>query len=147
MDSVENDIRWEQRFSNYRKALSHLKKFIDKGELSDLEKQGLIKAFEYTYELAWKTMKDYIEYQVSDSNITGSRDTFREAFKAGLITNGNQWMDMLESRNQTSHSYNEETAEEIVDNILSAYYDLFLGFEETMEGIRSGSQISLDSEE
>ena len=54
------DIRWEQRFSNYRKALNRLQKFIDKSELSELEEQGLIKAFEYTYELAWNTLKDFL---------------------------------------------------------------------------------------
>jgi len=61
---IENkDIRWEQRFSNYQKALAQLQKFIDKGRLSELEKQGLVKAFEYTYELAWNTLKDFLEYQ------------------------------------------------------------------------------------
>ena len=59
----EQDIRWQQRFANYKKALAQLKKFIDKGELSDLEKQGLVKAFEYTYELSWNTLKDYLFYQ------------------------------------------------------------------------------------
>jgi nucleotidyltransferase substrate binding protein (TIGR01987 family) len=83
-----NDIPWEQRFSNFRKALSLLKQFIDKVDLSNLEEQGLIKAFEYTYELAWNTLKDYLEYQGGTSSITGSRDSFREAFKVGLISDG-----------------------------------------------------------
>jgi nucleotidyltransferase substrate binding protein (TIGR01987 family) len=140
MGSADKDIRWEQRFSNYRKAFAQLKKFIDKGDLSDLEEQGLIKAFEYTYELAWNTMKDYLEYQGGTSLITGSRDTFREAFKAALISDGQLWMDMLESRNKTSHSYNAETADEIVKSILEIYYDLFIEFEAKMENLRSGSQ-------
>ena len=140
MEFADKDIRWVQRFSNYRKAFAQLKKFIEKGDLSDLEEQGLIKAFEYTFELAWNTMKDYIEYQGNGNNITGSRDTFRQAFKAGLITNGQSWMDMLASRNLTSHSYNEETANEIVDSITSTYYYLFSDFEEKMESLRSGLQ-------
>jgi nucleotidyltransferase substrate binding protein (TIGR01987 family) len=140
MESVDKNIRWVQRFSNYRKAFAQMKKFIDKGDLSDLEEQGLIKAFEYTFELAWNTMKDYIEYQGNGNNITGSRDTFRQAFKAGLITNGQSWMDMLASRNLTSHSYNEETANEIVDSISSTYFYLFSDFEEKMESLRAGLQ-------
>ncbi len=63
MAETNKDIRWIQRLSNYKKALSQLQKFIDKGDLSNLEEQGLIKAFEYTYELAWTTIKDYLEYQ------------------------------------------------------------------------------------
>ncbi len=140
MESADKDIRWEQRFSNYTKAFAQLKKFIEKGDLSDLEEQGLIKAFEYTFELAWNTMKDYIEYQGNASNITGSRDTFRQAYKAGLITKGQSWMDMLASRNLTSHSYNEETANEIVNSISSTYYYLFSDFEEKMESLRTGLQ-------
>src|ERR1700761_4630410 len=108
-----NDIRWEQRFANYRKALTQLTKFIDKGDLTDLEEQGIIKAFEYTYELAWNTLKDYLEYQ-GILDITGSRDALREAFKANLITDGDTWMEMIKSRDLTAHTYNEDTADEIV---------------------------------
>ncbi len=66
MKNNTQDIRWMQRFSNFQKALSQLQKFIDKGELSDLEKQGLIKAFEYTYELVWNTMEDFLSYKRTD---------------------------------------------------------------------------------
>lgn len=124
-DKVDDtDIRWKQRFANYEKALAQLRKFIEKGHLSELEQQGLIKAFEYTYELAWKTLKDFLEYQ-GQSEIYGSRDTFRRSFEVGLIERGNDWMDMLESRNRTSHTYNQETAEEIAQAIQSTYFDLF----------------------
>jgi hypothetical protein len=71
----EQDIRWLQRLSNYRRALAQLKKFIDKGALNELEQQGLIKAFEFTHELAWQVIKDCFEYQ-GDSTINGSRDFF-----------------------------------------------------------------------
>jgi nucleotidyltransferase substrate binding protein (TIGR01987 family) len=134
----DQDIRWIQRFSNYRKALAQLTKFIEKDELSDLEEQGLIKAFEYTYELAWNTLKDYLEYQGA-SNMSGSRDVTREAFKANLITDGEAWMQMLQSRNLTSHSYNEDTADEISQAVIESYYDLFLTLEAKLEELRSGT--------
>ncbi|MGH2645554.1 MAG: nucleotidyltransferase substrate binding protein [Chitinophagaceae bacterium] len=98
------DIRWQQRFDNYKKALSQLTKFIKKGDLNELEKQGLIQAFEYTYELAWNVMKDYYEFQGSEK-IQGSRDAIRLAFKRGLISDGEGWMKMLDSRTRTSHTY------------------------------------------
>jgi nucleotidyltransferase substrate binding protein (TIGR01987 family) len=129
---VNLDIRWVQRFANFKKALRQMQKFIDKGELSELEKQGLIKAFEYTFELAWNTLKDFLEYQ-GQSDIYGSRDTIRQAFKIGLIKDGKSWMDMLKSRNMTSHSYNEETAEEICGAVQNIYYALFLQLDETMK--------------
>ena len=82
------------------------------GILSELEEQGLIKAFEYTYELAWNTLKDFFEYQ-GQTNIYGSRDTIRKVFELGLIDNGESWMAMLKSRNKTSYIYNEETTQEM----------------------------------
>jgi nucleotidyltransferase substrate binding protein (TIGR01987 family) len=128
----KKDIRWEQRFSNYQKALAQLQKFIDKGILSELEKQGLIKAFEYTYELAWNTLKDFLEYQ-GQTNIYGSRDAIRKAFELGLIDKGESWMDMLKSRDKTSHTYNEETAEEICRAVVDEYYLLFIQLKTKLE--------------
>lgn len=81
------DIRWKQRFANYQKALAQLSKFVEKNNLNELEEQGVIKAFEYTYELAWNVMKDYYEYQ-GEKDIQGSRDAIRLAFKRGLIADG-----------------------------------------------------------
>jgi nucleotidyltransferase substrate binding protein (TIGR01987 family) len=107
------DIRWHQRLSNYEKALNQLSNAVTlSGErnLSELEEQGLIQAFEFTHELAWNLMKDYFEYQ-GTSSITGSRDATREAFNKRLISDGEGWMEMIKSRNKTSHTYNEETAE------------------------------------
>lgn len=129
---MDLDIRWKQRFSNYNKALSQLQKFIDKGNLNELEQQGLIQAFAYTYELAWNVMKDYFEYQ-GENEIRGSRDAIRLAFNRGLISTGNEWMDMIQSRMKSSHTYNEDTAEEIVTKILDTYYDCFVAFKTTME--------------
>jgi nucleotidyltransferase substrate binding protein (TIGR01987 family) len=129
---MEPDVRWKRRFSNYNKALSQLQKFIDKGNLNELEEQGLIQAFEYTYELAWNVMKDYFEYQ-GEEVIRGSRDAIRLSFNRGLITEGKKWMDMIESRIKSSHTYNEATAEEVVSKILNTYFDCFVAFKNTMQ--------------
>ena len=93
---MENqDIRWKQRFENFEKALSQLAKFISKGELNDLEEQGLIQSFEYTHELAWNVMKDFLTFE-GIQNIIGSRSATREAFNKGLTEEGQIWMDMIE---------------------------------------------------
>ncbi len=138
---MEQDIRWQQRFNNFRKALSQLEKAVnlsnDRG-LSELEEQGLIQAFEFTHELAWKTIKDFIVEQ-GTTKIYGSKDATREAFQLGLITDGEGWMEMIRSRNESSHTYNEKTAEEISKKILDSYYDLFVNFKKKMEGILSGN--------
>lgn len=119
------DIRWHQRLNNFKKALSQLKKFIDKGDnLNELEEQGMIQAFEYSYELVWKTLKDFYEYQ-GESSIQGSKDAFKLAYERGVITDQDLWRRMLEDRNRTVHSYNEETADEIAAAILSEYYPAY----------------------
>lgn len=131
----DGDIRWKQRFRNYSKALLQLQKFIDKGTaLNELEEQGMIKAFEYTYELAWNTIKDFYENQ-GETNIQGSRDTIQLAFKRGLIKDGEIWMEMLKDRNRTSDTYNEKTANEIASSILHTYFYLFKTLHKTMEEI------------
>jgi nucleotidyltransferase substrate binding protein (TIGR01987 family) len=134
IDLKDKDIRWEQRFRNYKKALSQLEKFIDKIILTDLEMQGLVKAFEYTYELAWNTMKDFLKYK-GQSDIYGSRDAIKKAFQLDLINNGDNWMDMLKSRNMTSHTYNEEIAEEVCQAVKEKYYSLFKELEAKFESL------------
>lgn len=131
------DIRWLQRLSNYRRALAQLKKFIDKGELNELEQQGLIKAFEFTHELAWNVLRDYFEYQ-GNSGITGSRDATREAFQHDLIRDGETWMGMIKSRNQSVHTYNKETADEISKLITTRYVALFIALEDKMSELANG---------
>ena len=143
----------EQRFSNFTKAFDKLKqsvKYIQQNFsseeslndeiLDEMLKEGLIQRFEYTHELAWNVMKDYAEYQ-GNPNIGGSRDASREAFQLKLITNGQIWMDMISNRNKTSHTYNEEIANEIYDKILNEYYPAFIELKDTMEEKRSGKQL------
>ncbi len=122
------DVRWVQRFRHFEKALRLLMKFIDKGELNELEKQGLIQAFEYTYELAWNTIKDFFEAQ-GETEIHGSRDAFRLAFKRGLVEKGEVWMDMIRSRVLTTHTYNEDVAEKIATAIVEKYYPEFIALQ------------------
>jgi nucleotidyltransferase substrate binding protein (TIGR01987 family) len=133
-----SDIRWQQRLDNYGRALKQLQSAVDLAatrELSDLEQQGMIQAFEFTHELAWNVMKDYFYYQGA-SQITGSRDATRQAFAAGLLEDGNAWMEMIQSRNQSSHTYNKATALALVDRITQRYAALFQAFESRMEGLR-----------
>lgn len=102
-----------------------------KRELSLLEKQGLIQAFEYTHELAWNVMKDFLEYQGNQS-VKGSRDAIREAFKVALIEDGETWMETIHTRNATSHGYDKEMAKEVVNTIINDYMEIFSKFEKEM---------------
>ena len=129
---MSQDIRWQQRFANYQKAFKQIKDALvlsEQRDLSPLEKQGLIQAFEYTHDLAWKTMKDFLEHRGSADKIYGSKDATKQAFNVGIIGDGETWMQMIQSRNQTSHTYNEEDAEEIVDEIFGSYYFRFVELE------------------
>lgn len=129
---MDLDIRWKQRFSNYQKALVQLTKFIDKGDLNELEEQGLIQAFEYTHELAWNLLRDYLRDQ-GTQNINGSKDAIRSAFQVGLIEDGETWMDMIKDRNRTSHTYNQVTADAIATNIKTRFFALFVELREKMQ--------------
>jgi len=133
------DVRWRQRLANYRKALAQLDAAVNLAqsrELTDLERQGLIQAFEFTHELAWNVMKDYFDYQ-GNTDITGSRDAIREAFDKGLITDGEGWMEMIRSRNQTAHAYNEQVAAEISRRVVEQYQPLFQAFRARMEELEA----------
>ena len=125
IELMNEDIRWKQRFENYSKALRQLTRFIEKGALNEFEQQGLIQCFEYTYELAWNCIKDVFETQ-GEVGIIGSRDAFRLAFQRGLIENGETWMEMIKSRVLTSHTYNEDVADEISSRIVTEYYPEFI---------------------
>lgn len=102
--------------------------------LSELEKQGLIQAFEFTHELAWNVIKDYFVYQ-DNTSIIGSRDAVREVFDKGLVEDGLGWMEMIKSRNQTSHTYNQKIADAIVQHILELYFPLFEIFSRRVSGL------------
>lgn len=121
------EIRWIQRANSFERAFARLKeavKLAEQRELSDLEAQGLIQGFEYTHELAWKTLKNFLEAR-GMLNLYGSRDTTRAAFRNGLVENGETWMDMVQKRNLTSHPYDEQTAAQVVRAICTAYFAEF----------------------
>lgn len=134
------DIRWQQRFKHFQKALLQLGKGVALSQqrpLSDIEQQGLIKAFEFTHELAWNVMKDYFEYQGTTS-IMGSRDATREAFQRNMITDGEGWMEMIKSRNMTSHTYNQEIADEISEKVITQYFHLLQAFHVRVQDLIDG---------
>lgn len=135
------DVRWIQRFQNFQKALLQLEQAVmlrESRELSNLEKQGTIQAFEFTHELAWKTLKDFLQTR-GNVEIYGSRDATREAFKSGLIHDGETWMEMIESRNLSSHTYNESVANEIIDKIVS-YVILFAELKTKLERLAENGE-------
>jgi nucleotidyltransferase substrate binding protein (TIGR01987 family) len=132
------ESRWQQRFQSFLKAYALLEEAVVKYHnvgISELEEQGLIQRFEFTHELAWNVLKDYFEYQ-GNSTLTGSRDATREAFQRGLIEDGEGWMEMIKSRNKSSHTYNEDVAKEIVTNIVDRYSGLFLDFKNKMNTLK-----------
>ncbi|HKJ43031.1 MAG TPA: nucleotidyltransferase substrate binding protein [Sunxiuqinia sp.] len=123
MNANNQDIRWHQRFGNFNKAFNQLERFLSKEDLNEMEEQGLIKAFEYTYELSWKTLQDLLK-EKGYLDVVGPRPVIEQSFQDGYIVDGKGWMEMHKSRNLTSHTYDEKTAEEIVDAIRSTYFNL-----------------------
>lgn len=124
---MTEDIRWIQRFDNFKRSLKQLEmafELMEQRELNDLEKQGVIQAFEYNYELAWNVIRDFYQYQ-GVADIQGSRDAFSLAFKRGLISEGEVWMDMIKKRQLTVHTYNRDTSEKILNAIIDDYYAQF----------------------
>ncbi len=139
---MNEDIRWQQRFASYQKALDSLNAAVElsrQRELSELEQQGLIRAFEFTHELAWNCLKDYLEYQ-GERNLMGSRDATRKAYSVGLISHGQDWMDMIASRNRSSHTYNRETARQIVQAVIERYHPLFNELKVRLQGLKGQSR-------
>lgn len=129
-------IRWKQRFQNYCKALKTLSAAVELSKsrpLTDLEKQGLIQAFEFTQELSWKTLTDYIKFKGIAQDLAGSKDAVRYAYNSNLIENADIWMDMIASRNSSSHTYDQETADDIADKVKNLYLDEFCKLQKRLE--------------
>jgi nucleotidyltransferase substrate binding protein (TIGR01987 family) len=121
---MENkDIRWQQRLQNFEKSMQLLEKAMDIDRPDIIQKAGLIQFFEMSFELAWNTMKDYLEEQ-GFQEIRSPRDTIKKAFETGLIKNGQLWLESLQDRNNTSHAYDEKAAETIVTEICNSYFPL-----------------------
>ncbi len=120
---MNNQMRWKQRFQNFQKAFKQLEEFNAQPHLNKLEKQGLIKAFEYNFELAWKTLQDIFE-EKGYQGILGPRPVIEQAFKDAYIQDGKAWLKMQKSRNLGSHVYSEDIAEEIIKSIKEEYFYL-----------------------
>lgn len=132
-----NIPRWEQRLDSYHKALARLAEIVGaskKRALNEFERDGLVQRFEFTHELSWKLMKAYAEYQGFDG-IGGSRDATRKAFEMSLISDGQLWMDMIKSRNETSHNYDGSMADDVVDSIINRFYPLLAEFYQKMNSL------------
>lgn len=130
------DIRWQQRFVNFEKALKQLTEAIENNAENpiDIIKEGIIQRFEFTHELAWKVMKDFLEYE-GFQNVLGPRSATREAFNKELISEGQLWMDMIESRSKTVHTYHENILEVEYEKIVRLYFPLFAEFFNKMKNL------------
>jgi nucleotidyltransferase substrate binding protein (TIGR01987 family) len=133
---MENqDVRWKQRFEHFMGAFKQLKNAKNiqlERSFTELELQGVIQAFEVTQELSWKVMKDFLEEQ-GKTDLFGSKNAVKEAFNVGLITNGETWLEMIKSRNITSHIYDQSEILEILKIILNDYFERFTEFESKMK--------------
>jgi len=116
-------IRWKQRFENYSKALSQLQSALQQKKFSVLEKDGVIKRFEFTFELAWKTLQDILQDR-GYHDIKGPKPVIKQAFQDGILSDGQAWIDMLNDRNNSTHLYDENEARKIFDNIQIKYFGL-----------------------
>lgn len=133
---MTHDIRWQQRLANYDRALLQLTAAVELSReraLSSLEKQGVIQGFEIVHELGWNVLKDFLEYE-GIRDVIGSRSAIREAFKRGLIADGECWMDMIAKRNLSSHTYNQALADELAKTIVGEYYRAFVNLQQDMHG-------------
>jgi nucleotidyltransferase substrate binding protein (TIGR01987 family) len=138
---AEADLRWRQRFDNFQRALLVLARGVQLArsrDLSELEQQGLIQGFEFTHELAWNLLKDYLQHQ-GMANVVGSRDATRLAFQTGVISDGELWMDMIRARNQSSHTYNLEQASAIAQAVTSRYEPAFQALRDHFCGLIEGA--------
>lgn len=133
---ANEDIRWIQRFNNYRKALARLGEAVqlaEERELSDLEQQGLIQGFEFTFDLAWKTLQDFLRENKRPNDNGGPNVIITQSLEDGIIKGEEQWKAMKKSRDLTSHSYDGDTADDIAENILDMYYNLFIQLETRLQ--------------
>lgn len=118
---MENkDIRWKQRFQNFEKAFLFFQTAVDKNDYTPIEIGGLVQAFEFTFELGWKTIKDFLYEQGLNTNYP--REAIKEAFRTEIIEHGHTWLHMLEKRNELSHTYNQLVAERAVEIIKQEYF-------------------------
>ncbi|MBF0164021.1 MAG: nucleotidyltransferase substrate binding protein [Magnetococcales bacterium] len=122
-----DDIRWKQRFDNFQKALVLLREVRERGvaTLSEMEKEGAAQRFEFTFELAWKTLKDYMEYQGMNRVDSAPRQVIKTATGVGILKDSDIWLEMLLQRNQLAHRYDRRVFNTALDYLESRYHDAF----------------------
>ncbi|WP_233118805.1 nucleotidyltransferase substrate binding protein [Aggregatibacter actinomycetemcomitans] len=130
----QDDVRWKQRFENYKRALNQLETALHEYADTNLDiiKEGIIQRFEFTHELAWKLMQDILQAE-GVVDILGSRTATRMAFNRGLIQQGDVWLEMVKSRNITVHTYDEKILAQEFSKIMTLYLPLFLQFKQRVE--------------
>lgn len=137
-DGISTYPRWEQKLDSYHKALNRLAEIVNcskQRELSDFEKDGLVQRFEFTHEMAWKLMMSFCKWQSPEEELFGSKDSTRWAYGKGLLNNGEVWMDMIRSRNYTSHNYDGVVAESVVNKVVNEYFPEMQSFYFRMEAL------------
>ena len=128
---MPSDLRWKQRFQNYESSLRELLDALEKNDYTNLERAGLIRLFEISFELAWKTLKDMLLYEGYDVN--SPKSAIKQAFANGIITEGELWIKALDGRNLFSHTYSNDLAEEAVKLIKETYSPLLFALETEMK--------------
>lgn len=131
--TTAKDTRWKQRFQNYCKAFKQLKEAVVLEKPDILQQQGIVQCFEYNFELAWKTLQDYLSEVSGYADVRGPRPVLEQAFQDGLIQDGLKWFEMIKSRNLTSHLYDEEEVQQILNKIRKEYFHLFFELKKKLE--------------
>jgi nucleotidyltransferase substrate binding protein (TIGR01987 family) len=126
------DIRWRQRFDNYERSLGHLRIAAEIPEPDIVQEAGIIQFFEITFELAWKTLKDYLEAE-GFNDVKTPRTAIKKAFQTGLIDNGELWLEALSNRNLTTHTYVDATAHALAEEIRLHYLPMFERLYQTLK--------------
>jgi len=117
---MQKDIRWKQRFQNFERAFLFLNKSCKLETYDELQGAGLVQSFEFTFELAWKTLKDYLQDQGLE--VQFPREVIKQAFAGRLIENGTLWIEMLDKRKEFTHTYNQEQAKKAIQAIRNKYF-------------------------
>lgn len=128
---MNKETRWKQRFMNFDKAFQALERTVAIENPSEAERGGLIQFFEVAFELSWKTLKDYLE--AGGFQVKSPRDVLKQAFQSGIIQDGHAWMEALDDRNLTAHTYNEETAAKIDRLIREEYFPVIAALYQTLK--------------
>lgn len=133
---MDVDVRWKQRFQNFDKAFKRLTdaiQIIRNDPDNVLLQAGLIQTYEFTFELAWKTLKDYLEME--GFTVPSPRATLRQAFQCGYIQQGDVWLKAMNDRNLTAHTYDDEVAKEVIADIQQTYYFLLKDLHQWLMGL------------